>query len=87
MKQEEATEIVKEMSGYLSQFKEMSHRAQSRIGKLAELSFVIEDKLEQKEFADRVTELFSISTKFEEKLERLIHDYEIERNRIENEAS
>lgn len=86
MDKEKAEEVVKEMTSYLSQFKEMSHRAQTRIGKLAELSFVIEDKLKQKEFADRVTELFSISTKFEEKLESLIHDYEIERNRIENES-
>ncbi|MFT4548804.1 MAG: methionine synthase II (cobalamin-independent) [Verrucomicrobiales bacterium] len=86
MDKEKAEEVVKEMNAYLSQFKEMSHRAQSRIVKLAELSFVIEDNLKQKEYADRVTELFSISTNFEDKLEALIHDYEIERNRIENEA-
>ena len=87
MKTEEAEALVKDMNAFLSQFKEMSHRAHGRIEKLAELSFVIEDKLKQKEYADRVSELFSISTGFEEKLDSLIHDYEIERNRIENEAS
>ncbi len=35
MKKEEAETVVKEMTSYLSQFKEMSHRAQGRIGKLA----------------------------------------------------
>jgi len=86
MKKEEAEHLVKDMNAFLSQFKEMSHRAHGRIEKLAQISFVIEDKLKQKEYADRVSELFSISTGFEEKLESLIHDYEIERNRIENEA-
>ncbi len=73
------------MDTYLSQFKEMSHRAKLRIEKLAEISFVIEDELKQKEFADRVSDLFSIATTFEEKIDRLIHDYQIERNRISNE--
>jgi hypothetical protein len=86
MNQEAAESLVKDMNAFLSQFKEMSHRAHGRIEKLAELSFVIEDKLKQKAYADRVSELFSISTGFEEKLESLIHDYEIERNRIVNEA-
>lgn len=77
---------IDQMNGYLSQFKEMSHRAKARIERLAELSLVIEDDLKQKEFADRVSDLFGISNTFEEKLEELISDYEIERNRIENEA-
>ena len=46
---------------------------------------VIEDDLKMKEFADRVTALFSISNQFEDGLEALISDYEIERNRISNE--
>lgn len=78
-------ELVHEMSSYISQFKEMSHRAKLRIEKLAELSFVIEDELKQKEYADRVSELFSMATGFEEKLDALIQDFEIERNRIRNE--
>lgn len=86
MTPEEAKALATDMNVFLSQFKEMSHRAHGRIEKLAELSFVIEDKLKQKDFAERVSELFTISTGFEEKLDSLIHDYEIERNRIVNEA-
>ncbi|HQZ27426.1 MAG: hypothetical protein KA250_13385 [Verrucomicrobiales bacterium] len=78
-------ELVKQMTTYLSQFKEMSHRARLRIERLAELSFVIEDDLKQKDYADRVTELFGLANSFEEKIEALISDYEMERNRIENE--
>jgi hypothetical protein len=48
-------------------------------------SLVIEDELKQKEYADRVSELFGIASSFEEKIDSLIHDYEIERNRIRNE--
>jgi len=73
------------MTTHLEQFKQMSHRAKLRIEKLAELSLVIEDDLKQKEYADRVSELFGIAAGFEEKIEELIEDYEIERNRIQNE--
>lgn len=81
----DAQDVVKAMQGHLSQFKQMSHNAVARIERLAELSMVIEDELKRKEFADRVTELFVLSNKFEEKLSALIDDYEIEKNRIENE--
>lgn len=74
------------MNAHLEQFKEMSHRAKARIERLAELSISIEDGLKQKEFADRVSDLFGIANQFEDKLESLIEDYEIERNRIANEG-
>ncbi|MGK0190208.1 MAG: hypothetical protein ACI9R3_006030 [Verrucomicrobiales bacterium] len=77
-------ETVKRMNAHIEQFKQMSFRAKARIEKLAELSMVIEDELRFKEFADSVSEHFGISSKFEEKLEGLIGDYEIERNRIVN---
>lgn len=79
-------ETVQQMNSHLSQFKEMSHRAKMRIEKLAELSLVIEDELKQKEYADRVSELFGIASSFETKIEELISDYEIEMNRMENEG-
>ncbi len=84
---EQTTDLIKQMNTHLSQFKEMSHRAKIRIEKLAELSLVIEDDLKQKEYADRVSELFGIAANFEEKMDGLIYDYEIERNRIQNEAA
>lgn len=82
---EKVEKMVEQMNAHLSQFKEMSHRAKLRIERLAELSMKIEDDLKLKDFGDRVGELFSISNNFEEKLEALISDYEIERNRISNE--
>ncbi|MDF1752737.1 MAG: hypothetical protein P1U89_08205 [Verrucomicrobiales bacterium] len=60
----------------------MSFRAKARIERLAELSLVIEDDLKLNSFAERVSDLFSISNQFEEQLERLISDYEIARNRV-----
>ncbi len=84
---EKTQATVSQMSAHISQFKEMSHRAKARLERLAELSMTIETELKPKEFADRVSELFGISAAFEEKLEALIKDYEIERNQIANEAS
>jgi len=77
---------VQQMNAHLEQFKEMSHRAKLRIERLAQLSMEIEDELKLKDFADRVSDLFSTANQFEEGLESLINDYEIERNRIINEA-
>lgn len=78
-------EKIKQMNSHIEQFKQMSFRAKARIERLAELSMVIEDELKFKEFGDRVSDLFGLTNQFEEKLESLIGDYEIERNRIENE--
>lgn len=83
---QDTKEIVAQMNAHLKQFKEMSHRARLRIERLAELSLAVEGGLKQKEFVERVDELFGIANQFEEKLEALIGDYEIERNRMENEA-
>jgi len=77
---------IEQMNVHLAQFRDMAHRAKGRIERLAELSMTIEDDLKQKEFADRVSDLFSLSTEYEEKLESLINDYEIERNRLQNEG-
>ena len=76
---------VKMMNAHLEQFREMSHRTKNRIERLAELSLVIEDELRHQYFADRVNDLFSVSNLFETKIEELIQDYEIERNRVVNE--
>ena len=87
MSKPDTQELIKEMTSHISQFKEMSHRAKLRIEKLAELSLVIEDYLKQKEYADRVSELFGIAASFEVMIDSMIHDYEIERNRIQTEET
>ncbi|NNE91707.1 MAG: hypothetical protein HKN23_08670 [Verrucomicrobiales bacterium] len=83
----ETTDKISQMRAHLEQFKEMQHRAKIRLERLAELSMEIEDKLREKDFADRVSELFGIAANFEEKIDNLIFDYEIERNRIQNEGA
>ncbi len=80
---DETSKKIAQMNAHLSQFKEMEHRAKLRIEKLAELSLKLEDDLKQKEFADRVSDLFDIANQFENKMDALISDYEMERNRIE----
>jgi len=80
---DETANKIAQMNAHLSQFKEMEHRAKLRIEKLAELSLKLEDEMKQKEFADRVSELFDIANQFENKMDSLISDYEMERNRIE----
>ncbi len=84
--EEQKKSTVDQMNAHLEQFKQMSFRAKARIERLAQLSMEIEDELHQKDFADRVSDLFSLTDQFETKLEELINDYEIERNRIENEG-
>ena len=84
--EEDRNSVVEQMTSCIKQFKDMNARAEARIEKLAELSMVIEDELKQKEYADRVTELFNMSNQMHDKLESLISDYEIERNRIKNES-
>ena len=86
MTKEDTEQTVQQMNAHLEQFKEMAHRARLRIERLADLSLRIEDELKQKEFADRVSELFTIANQFEEKTDALISDYDIERNRLQNEG-
>lgn len=80
---EETAKTMAQMNAHLSQFKEMEHRAKLRIEKLAELSLKLEDEMKQKAFADRVSELFDLANQFQNKMDSLIDDYEMERNRIE----
>ena len=86
MSENNPQEKIQQMNAHLEQFKGMSHRARGRIERLAELSLEIEGELKMQTFADRVSELFDIANQFETKMEALISDYEIERNRIENEG-
>ena len=77
-----AEDKIKQMSAHIEQFKQMSHRAKDRVEKLAALSMEIEDELRMTDFADRVSELFEISSSFETKIESLIEDYSMARNRV-----
>jgi len=70
----------------ISQLKQMRHDAEVTIKKLADLWLVLDDEMSHKEFASRVEGLSSHQNAFHEGIESLVSDYEMECNRIENEA-
>lgn len=70
----------------ISQLKEMQHYSISNIEKLSSFYLLLDDELKQKEFAKRVEKLLNHQGAFEDELESFISDYEMECNRIENEA-
>lgn len=71
----------------VSQLKEMRHYAKTNIEKLTEFWLLLDEELKQKEFAKRIEGLMSQQSALHEAIEALISDYEIECNRMENEAS
>lgn len=72
--------------GFLSQFKQMAHDAKDLVERLAEIQFKIEEDLKQKDIAERTGELFDTENQFLTQVDALVHDYEIELNRQEQEA-
>ena len=70
----------------ISQLKEMHHYSKTNIEKLGEFWLMLDEKLKQKEYASHVEVLLSHQNAFHEEIESLLSDYEIECNRIENEA-
>ncbi len=84
--QPEKTELERSRD-IISQLKQMRHDAENNIKKLAELWLVLDDEMKHKEFARRVEELSSHENAFHGAIEPLIADYEMECNRMENEAS
>lgn len=71
----------------ISQLKEMLHYSKTNIEKLGEFWFLLDGELKQKENADKLDKLITQQNTFHDALESMISDYEIECNRIENEAS
>jgi tRNA(His) 5'-end guanylyltransferase len=71
----------------ISQLKEMQHYSKTNIEKLGEFWLLVEAELKQKENAEKLETLLTHQNSFHEALESMISDYEIECNRIENEAS
>ncbi|MFH1681146.1 MAG: hypothetical protein ABIH26_10940 [Candidatus Eisenbacteria bacterium] len=79
--------VVERSRDMISQLKQMRHDAETNIKKLTELWLVLEDELQQKEYAGRVKELSSHQNALHGAIESLISDYEMECNRMESEAS
>ncbi|GJL74499.1 hypothetical protein [Nitrosomonas sp.] len=71
----------------ISQLKEMHHYSKNNIEKLGEFWLLLDGGLKQKENAKKLEILLAHQSAFHDALESMISDYEIECNRIENEAS
>ncbi|MDZ7723304.1 MAG: hypothetical protein U5R06_10985 [candidate division KSB1 bacterium] len=78
--------ILEESRDIISQLKEMEHYSTNNIEKLSEFWLVLDDKLDQKEFAGRMEKILSHQNAFHDEISSLIADYEIECNRIAQET-
>ncbi len=83
---DEKTDLEKSRD-IISQLKEMSHYSKTNIEKLTEFWLLLDGEMKQKEIANKLEVLLSHQNAFHESLESLVSDYEMECNRIENEAS
>ncbi len=70
----------------ISQLKEMRHYAKTTIEKLTELWMLLDGEMKRKDLAKKFEVLLTQKNAFYDSLDALITDYEIECNRIENEA-
>lgn len=70
----------------ISQLKEMHYYSKSNIEKLTEFWLLLDGELKQKENAKNLELLLNHQNAFNDALEAMVSDYEIECNRIENEA-
>ena len=71
----------------ISQMQEMKHYSQENIEKLSEFWLELDDELKLKDQAEAVNELLKLQNSFQEQIETLIEDFEMECNRIENEET
>lgn len=83
---DDKTELEKSRD-VISQLKEMRHYSKTNIEKLGEFWLLLDEELKQKENAKKIEALLTHQNTFHGALESMISDYEIECNRIENEAS
>ncbi len=65
----------------------MRHYSKANIEKLSEFWLLLDGEMKQKEIANKIEVLLSHQNAFHESIESLVSDYEMECNRIENEAS
>lgn len=70
----------------ISQLKEMHHYSKTNVEKLGEFWIQLDEEMKQPDNAKRMEVLLTHQSEFHSELESMISDYEIECNRIENEA-
>lgn len=83
---DEKTDLEKSRD-IISQLKEMLHYSEANIERLTEYWLLFEDKLKNREMAERIEKLLSQQNTFHDSLTSVVSDFEIECNRIENEGS
>lgn len=71
----------------ISQLKEMLHYSEANIERLTEFWLLFEDKMKNREMAEKMEELLSRQNTFHDLLTSVVSDFEIECNRIENEGT
>lgn len=75
------------MHDIISQLKEMQHYSQSNIERLSAIWLHISDDLKQEDFTAKASELLTVQNAFQDQVTAFISDYEMARNKIEQEAS
>lgn len=83
---DEKTDLQKSRD-IISQLKEMHYYSEANIEKLTEFWLILDDKIKNKEMAERLEQLISQQNTFHDSLKSVVSDFEMECNRIENEAS
>lgn len=77
---------LQESRNIISQLKEMRHYSKANIEKLTEFWLYLDEGAGQKQFASRMEALIAEQNSFHDSIDALITDFEMECNRIENEA-
>ena len=77
---------LEESRNIISQLKEIRHYSKSNVEKLTEFWLYLDEEAGQKQFASRMETLIAQQNSFHDAIEALISDFEMECNRIENEA-
>lgn len=83
---DDKTELQKSRD-IISQLKEMRHYSKANIEKLTEIWLLFDGEMKQKEMANKLEVLLAHENAFYDSLVSVVSDYEMECNRIENEAS
>ncbi|MGI8843406.1 MAG: hypothetical protein ACR2HZ_06890 [Gemmatimonadaceae bacterium] len=82
----EKTELEKSRD-IISQLKEMAHYSKTNVEKLTTFWLLLDGEMKQPDTAKKLEALLALQNAFHDALGTFVSDWEIECNRIENEAS
>jgi len=84
---EQVAEKLQKSRDIISQLREIRHYSQGNLEKLSEFWLALDDEADFRAQADAINGLLTLQGDFQEKIDALINDFEIECNRIENEET